>query len=222
MRVTGHDFVPRDLVGGHVVVDLVNTVTARNAEPIDWLDGYPRLLEWAGLTGAFDRRALASLALMADADPRGAASALRHVKGLREALVAVLTTMIGHDDLPAEELARLERSWKDAVEHSRIRVVEGRAELEVDAAVSGLDHLTHCLALSSMELLRELPIDRTRVCQGTRCGWVFIDTSKGGRRRWCDMATCGNATKSRRHYERVRGRARGARPLTARSRATGS
>jgi hypothetical protein len=48
MLIQAHVFKSRDLVGGHVVLDLVNTVTARNAEAIDWLDGYPALLGWAG------------------------------------------------------------------------------------------------------------------------------------------------------------------------------
>ena len=39
----------------------MNTVTARNAEPVDWLTGYPRLLQWASLTGEFDPGALRAL-----------------------------------------------------------------------------------------------------------------------------------------------------------------
>lgn len=56
--IQGHAFRPGDLVGGHVALDLVNTVTARNADPVDWLDAYPRLLQWASLTGEFAPRDL--------------------------------------------------------------------------------------------------------------------------------------------------------------------
>ena len=31
------------------------------------------------------------------------------------------------------------------------------------------------------------------------CRWIFYDTSRTGRRRWCDMATCGNRAKQARH-----------------------
>jgi predicted RNA-binding Zn ribbon-like protein len=31
---------------------------------------------------------------------------------------------------------------------------------------------------------------------------VFYDTSRTGRRRWCDMATCGNRAKAARHRAR--------------------
>ena len=67
-----------------------------------------------------------------------------------------------------------------------------------------LDYIEHELALRAFELLQTFPVARTRICAGPKCGWLFIDRSKGGRRRWCDMATCGNAEKSRRHYERRR------------------
>jgi predicted RNA-binding Zn ribbon-like protein len=31
-----------------------------------------------------------------------------------------------------------------------------------------------------------------------------MDTTKNRSRRWCDMTTCGNRAKGRRHYERRR------------------
>jgi predicted RNA-binding Zn ribbon-like protein len=32
---------------------------------------------------------------------------------------------------------------------------------------------------------------------------VFLDTTKNGRRRWCDMATCGNRAKAARHRAKL-------------------
>ena len=40
---------------------------------------------------------------------------------------------------------------------------------------------------------------RVRRCADPRCGRVFQDETKNGRRRWCDMATCGNRAKAARH-----------------------
>jgi predicted RNA-binding Zn ribbon-like protein len=56
---------------------------------------------------------------------------------------------------------------------------------------------------------------RFRVCANDECRWVFEDTSRGGRRRWCDMTTCGNRAKVRRFRSKRRvpgapGRAGGA------------
>ena len=40
---------------------------------------------------------------------------------------------------------------------------------------------------------------RVRRCADPRCARVFLDSTKNGRRRWCDMSTCGNRAKAARH-----------------------
>ncbi len=49
--------------------------------------------------------------------------------------------------------------------------------------------------------------DRLRVCANDDCRWAFEDTSRAGRRRWCDMSSCGNAAKARRHRARKKAEA---------------
>jgi predicted RNA-binding Zn ribbon-like protein len=39
---------------------------------------------------------------------------------------------------------------------------------------------------------------RVRRCSDPRCPRVFLDVTKNGCRRWCDMATCGNRAKAAR------------------------
>ncbi|MER9651090.1 CGNR zinc finger domain-containing protein [Mesorhizobium sp. M0199] len=36
-----------------------------------------------------------------------------------------------------------------------------------------------------------------------RCGWLFVDISRGGKRRWCNMRVCGNREKVARHRGQV-------------------
>ena len=201
MSTDSSRFRPTDLVGGDVVLDLANTVTGRDANPVDWLDRYARLLEWAPLTGAFDEVVLAELRELSAAEPRAAVAALARTHELREAVHDVIAATIRGDQAPPATLAELETHWKQAVAHARL-AADGLAVLSVES--SGLDYVTYELALRAVALLPALPRERTRVCAGPRCGWLFIDRSKGGRRRWCDMATCGNAAKARRHHERRR------------------
>ena len=195
-------FQPRDLIAGHLALDLVNTVTARNAEPVEWLTGYSRLLQWASLTGEFDPGALRTLSRLSADAPEAAADALHGIRELREALHEVTTAIIGNDAMPADGLRRIERSWKEAVNDAELAVVAGSARLQLTVDSSGLVYLHHELALHSLDLLQTFPLARTRICPGPRCGWLFIDHSRGGQRRWCDMATCGNVAKTTRHYQR--------------------
>lgn len=54
------------------------------------------------------------------------------------------------------------------------------------------------VAASAARLLLEGPLNRVGECPS--CGWLFLDTTRNGSRRWCSMAMCGNQVKSRRYY----------------------
>ncbi len=74
----------------------------------------------------------------------------------------------------------------------------------VDAGEPALDQMLGPVARSAVELLTSGRRARVRECEGANgCGWLFIDTSKNGRRRWCDMKVCGNRAKARRHRQRT-------------------
>ncbi len=47
--------------------------------------------------------------------------------------------------------------------------------------------------------------ERLRICANDECRWAFNDTSPTGRRKWCDMSTCGNRAKAARFRERRKG-----------------
>jgi predicted RNA-binding Zn ribbon-like protein len=45
-------------------------------------------------------------------------------------------------------------------------------------------------------------LERVRQCAHDMCILFFLDTSKGGRRRWCNMGTCGNRNKAAKYYHK--------------------
>jgi predicted RNA-binding Zn ribbon-like protein len=45
-------------------------------------------------------------------------------------------------------------------------------------------------------------LQRVRRCGDYRCSRVFLDHTRNGRRRWCEMSTCGNRAKAARFRER--------------------
>jgi predicted RNA-binding Zn ribbon-like protein len=198
MQQVAHDFRRHDFVAGHVTLDFVNTVTARDTSPRDWLDGYPRLLEWAAMAAIIDAPAAARLSAAATRSPREAAAALGRARRTREALHDVCVALLDGIEAPETALAELEAAWKRASGRARMAARRVILRLEADFETSGFDLPLDLLVLAAVDLLGELDTGRTRVCRGHDCGWVFIDTSKGGKRVWCDMATCGNAAKSAR------------------------
>ena len=57
---------------------------------------------------------------------------------------------------------------------------------------------------SAGDLLADRKLERVRRCANPECGWLFLDDSRAGKRRWCSMQSCGNRAKARRHYHRSR------------------
>jgi predicted RNA-binding Zn ribbon-like protein len=47
---------------------------------------------------------------------------------------------------------------------------------------------------------------RLKACQRDVCGWLFYDRSRNRSARWCQMAVCGNRTKTRTYRARRAGR----------------
>jgi predicted RNA-binding Zn ribbon-like protein len=204
MEVAAHSFRPADLVGGHLALDFANTVNGRDTAPADWLDGYSRLVSWAALTHAFPASFLSRLGVRARREPTLAARALSRARRLREALFSVFDSLAGGRPPPPEALALVERQWKEAIRVSRLPSGRGGGEPALDLRRAGLDAIRLEVALHGARLLGELPEGRLRLCSGSGCAWLFLDTSRGGRRRWCDMATCGNVAKARRYNGRRR------------------
>jgi predicted RNA-binding Zn ribbon-like protein len=52
--------------------------------------------------------------------------------------------------------------------------------------------------------LFETDFEKLKLCALPTCGWLFVDVSRNGRRRWCDMSVCGNLAKARRFQARHR------------------
>ncbi|MFF3332188.1 CGNR zinc finger domain-containing protein [Streptomyces sp. NPDC002888] len=64
--------------------------------------------------------------------------------------------------------------------------------------------LLAAVARDTVELLTD-PAARAglRQCEGDNCPIVYVDTSRGRRRRWCSSEVCGNRERVARHRRRV-------------------
>lgn len=66
--------------------------------------------------------------------------------------------------------------------------------------------LEQLITVSAMAVLSDpREYQRIKMCPGADCGWLFVDETRNGRRKWCAMETCGNRAKARRHYQRSGG-----------------
>lgn len=204
--VEPHEFSARDFIAGDAGLDFVNTVTGRDQTPRDWLDSYDRLLDWAAQVQLLPPATLRALTRQAKSEPALAASALTRAKALRESQFALLSAIIAGESPPKSALEHLREHWIAGATAHHLRFNEGRIITEPRSDAVELDLIASMIAYRLVQHVLPLPVDRLRMCAGTNCSWVFIDSSKAGRRRWCDMAVCGNTAKSHRFYARARRR----------------
>lgn len=86
---------------------------------------------------------------------------------------------------------------------ARQKVRQGGWEIEAPDASAAV--LLAPVLWSAADLLVGSRLARVRRCANPECGWLFLDTSKSGNRRWCSMSACGNRAKAHRHYLRQKG-----------------
>jgi predicted RNA-binding Zn ribbon-like protein len=192
------------VVGGDPSLDFANTVTARRDRVgEDLLVDYDELLAWAELTGVLDADEAGRLRSAVTA-PAGQA-ALRRARQLREAIYRVFSAVAAGEALPASDFAVLQReAGRAAAARELVRTAEGFAWRWRDR--NHVDAVTLRVAHAAAELLVDRQLGRVKECFGRNCGWLFLDTSRNGLRRWCSEETCGTRGRVSRHRARQRAR----------------
>jgi predicted RNA-binding Zn ribbon-like protein len=196
--------------GGHAhdvrvetTFDFLNTLDYDDGFPVEQLPTLEVALAWFAERGLMHlegadrvRHQAAEKALVATRD-------LGRIRTVRAALREVADAVV-------EQRAPRQPSL-DTVN----RALHARQVIELTSAPDGctVDHrhvgdpVDDALARLSEALVSELTggdPERIRICANDTCRWVFYDTSRTGRRRWCDMATCGNRAKQARHRARAK------------------
>jgi predicted RNA-binding Zn ribbon-like protein len=195
---------PRDyggsykLVGGRPALDLVNTVSWPGLpRQHDWFDPVENVPRWALAVGITAPEVAARLTRELTEDPARAARELGAVRRLRATLAEVVVPRV-RDDAPS-------RSAVTAFNRLLARAAP-RRQLDPDTLAwtfeepAGLEHALAPAVVDAADVLTGADPGRLGQCPG--CDWVFLDTTRSGRRRWCDMADCGSRAKARAHYAR--------------------
>ena len=211
------DIADLPLVGGHPALDLVNTVERGIPSPgstaRDYLANATEVVAWAKLAGLLSDHEAATVVRGWRRDPPAAQASIDVLKEIREALHLTLLASVGtrdwSDAATEAALSLLHRRWLEAL--GRSEVVRSPAGVPGIVLRVGTDPawlVSDRAAESALDVLRSADMQRLRRCpvESGGCGWVFFDRSRNGSRRWCRMADCGTAVKSRRLTERRRER----------------
>ena len=191
------------LLGGALCLDFTNTREPWGAEyPREYLTDYAGLLAWAIHAGALGAELAAPLRTLAEAEPERAAAVLDQAHALRRAVYYLFSGNAQGHAVEEDAVERLNRALAQAWSHRRLIRTDGEFTWGWQGMEADLGSVLWPVALSAAELLASPQRARVKACAG--CGWLFLDVSRPGTRRWCDMAVCGNRAKVQRHYARTR------------------
>ena len=142
-----------------------------------------------------DLRRWFRLALEPELDIEADPADLERFRELREAIYRLVNPATR--ERPQSVDVALVNSWANRPDFAPQLAPDGRsATLWSGRAIeAGLS----TVARDAIDLLSEPQLDRVRECAFPDCCLLFLDTSRTQQRLWCEMKSCGNRYKVRRH-----------------------
>src|SRR5699024_9992976 len=189
-----------EIVGGHPVVDFINTVHSRTeSTPRDYLETPSHLIGWCLHMHLIDQAAATQLLRLPET---GSRELLEEARALRETLYAVLREHLD-DSRRRAALDRLNHALREMVSWRRLEATAAGFTWRYRVTAKHPRSLFAPLIFEATALLQSPDLARLKTCPPPEgCGWLFIDRSRNGSRTWCNMKTCGNLAKQHRYRAR--------------------
>jgi predicted RNA-binding Zn ribbon-like protein len=169
--------MPFTFVSGNLALDFAGTVKHRETAREDLLSSPTLLREWLAATGLVDSPPVVSAAEFTRAlEVREAV--------YRLALASVTGGRRSQDDVDVINAAAAAAPVTVVLTQTGVRR-EGTA-----------DAIVATLARAAVVLVGGPDAARIRECEDPACTRLFVDASRAGSRRWCEMSGCGNRTKA--------------------------
>lgn len=179
--------------GGWLCLDFTNTVSGRTPEAGDeYLNSWEDFQRWVQRAAVLPEQEF-------HVWNRLPAGNIEEVRALREALYVLFEHRSRTGALHPAHLDTFNGLLHEVYPHTRLC-------FSAEGLRRGVEEAPHpekplwLLALSAEALLLSDKLPRVKACDN--CGWLFLDTSKNGARRWCNMQTCGSQIKAKAYYHR--------------------
>lgn len=184
--------------GGWLCLDFVNTVSPRQpAGGTEYLRTWEDFVYWVERAGVLPEAEFGAWRQL----PAGV---MEEVWALREGLYAIFRYVATHQTIDVAHLELLNGFLHETYGHTALRHAPGGIRREVEPEPHP-DKPLWRIVLSAEALVLGDRLARVKACGN--CGWLFLDTSKNGTRRWCNMLSCGSQAKARAWYHRKKGAA---------------
>jgi predicted RNA-binding Zn ribbon-like protein len=159
-------------------LDFAATLRARRSRRFEMFAAPDRLDAWYVESGLVDAVA-----------PRCTPADVEHAKAVREAVYALVQARRRGEPYPEAELAAVNAAALHPAAAPRLTAEGRRTEATPEGALS-------LVARQAVELLAGPDVPLLKECGNPECTRVYVDRSRGMRRHWCGMESCGNKIKA--------------------------
>jgi predicted RNA-binding Zn ribbon-like protein len=178
---------PTRLDAGRVSLDLMATLGNRSAER---LPDCTALEAWLLAAGLFEARR------------RTSEDELVRTRRLRAALFALVDAELAGRRPPEDAVTALNAAAANGGPPPRLVAVRGG--LRADRAAADVNAALGVIARDAIDLLVGPERALLRECAADDCSGVYVDRSRGRRRRWCSSERCGNRARVAAHRARAK------------------
>jgi predicted RNA-binding Zn ribbon-like protein len=181
-------------VAGNAALDFVNTAELRGHPEAGDVIGSPAdLRRWGQRYGLLSK---------GPTDGTEDAELSRAIEA-RELLYTIFGGRIAGREPSRAQREQLARFATEAYAAAQLQSTDVGA-VEWRWSAHELSTVRHTAVAAAVALLAQPPAPRLKQCPGDHCGWLFLDTTKRGNRRWCEMRECGQDAKDARRREQRR------------------
>lgn len=193
------------LVGSELAFDFTNTSSGRGGpQHVEHLRTAEHVVIWARHAKILTAGDAEYIRKGIDASPALGDRLLVRALALREVVYAI-GTACAHGRRPAtDDVDALAGVNAACIHKARLSPWEANFAWVWHPQDGIVEAILGPIALSALTMLVQTDLTRIKQCAGEHCGWLFIDTTKNKRRRWCEMEVCGNRAKQKAHRARTR------------------
>ena len=186
--------------GGALCLDFCNSGHGiKGSQQEEWIATFADLMDWLEAAGALSKSQATKLRAAGAGSPQAAQQFLARAIAFREALARVLLARTESRAAASEDLRVIDSQYARTAPFARLASTPEGFAWSLDTAASALDAALRPIVESAVGLLTSSKLARLRRCGSPTCYWLFLDETKNCSRRWCEMASCGNLMKVRRH-----------------------
>lgn len=170
----------KQTIGGHIALDLLNTVLIANGELIDQLQSDDDVWQWLA-DYQLNTRIKLSAGVLLDT-----------TRKLRESIRKLINAKKNNQALNVDAINQF---LVEGISHQVLVKSSTGLHIERVREIKSVHQLLAPIAEAAAELLVMEDFSLIRKCESHDCVLWFIDRTKGHKRRWCSMAICGNRHK---------------------------